>query len=390
MKPATAIRVLHVLEATTGGTRRHLRDVALGLDHARCAVSVLCATARDPHFLADLDLLAERGVRVIEVPMVRAIAPWRDLPALWQIRGHLLRGHYDVVHTHSAKGGFLGRLAARQAGIRCVIHTPHVFPFEMQVDHLRRALYRGLERLASHWTDTLVCLYTAQVDAALAAGLRPRRGCVVIPNGIVLPTPTDTSDQVRRLRDELHLTPEQLVIGTVGRFTRQKGHGCLLDAAVRVCRDVPGAVFVLIGDGAARGALEAQARRRGLADRIRFLEARDELAPCYAMFDLFALPSLWEGLPYTLLEAMAAGCPVVATSVGGIPSVVREGVNGVLVPPAKPEPLAAALTALLRDQPRRAALGAAGRQTAQGYRVEEMVRKLEQLYLNTARFLPPD
>ena len=373
-------RVLHVLEATTGGTRRHLFDLVTRLDPARFAVHVVVSTRRDPGFLADLEALRARGLGVTVIPMTREIHPLRDAVALLRLRVAIRTARPDIVHTHSSKGGFLGRIAARLAGVPVVVHTPHVFAFQMAVGPLRRRLYLALERGAARLADRIICVCPAERAAAILARVAQPAQLVVIENGIA-PLPPPIAAARAQMRSELAIRPDELVVGTVGRYTRQKGHADLLAAAPAVLQRHPRTRFVLAGAGELRPAIEAQIARLALGDHVLLVGAQEDAARFYPAFDVTVLPSLWEGLPYSLLEAMAAGAAVVATRVGGIPDVILSGKTGLLVPPLAPEALAQAIAALLADPALRARLGAAARALVPvRYAVDTMVRKTAELY----------
>lgn len=373
--------VLHILEATTGGTRRHLVDLVTHLDPSRYVVSVVCSTLRDPSFSADIEWMRSRGVDVSVVQMHRAIRPLSDLVAFFRIRRILKRG-YDIVHTHSSKAGFLGRLAATTVGTPFVVHTPHVFPFQMITGFALKRLYTALERLAARWTDILICVSPEEKQAAQALGLLDESRLRLIENGVTVPpaeaAPSAGSDDARK---RFGIAAGVRVIGTVGRCTRQKGHEYLIRAAAAVTAQRDDTLFVILGDGKSRASEEARVKRLGLADRIRFLDPRDDPGPFFNAIDIFVMPSLWEGLPYALLEAMGHGIAVVATRVGGMEQAIANGVSGLLVPPGDTSALAGAIVGLLDDPERRAALGVEARATVlERFLLEDMTAKVEAVY----------
>jgi len=374
------IQVLEILEATTGGTRRHLFDLAAGLDPRRFAVRVLCSTLRDPAFAGDVRALRARGIPVTIVPMRRAIHPLSDPAALAAIYRHLKRRRCAVVHTHSSKAGFLGRLAAHAARVRRVIHTPHLFPFEMDVGPLRRSFYAGLERMAARWTDRIVCVCPFERESALRRHVAPADKLTVIENGIRMPT-SCSPDAAARLRRELGFAPDDTVVGAAGRLTAQKGYSDLVRAAAGIVKRRPGTKFVLAGDGELRRAIERLVARIGLQADFRLLGSRTDLDPFYALLDVVVFPSRWEALPYTLIEAMAAGRAIVAARVGGIPDVLTNGHNGLLVPPRDVPGLRDAVGSLLDHPQRRQALGKEARRTAEErFRLSDMLERIGALY----------
>lgn len=372
------LKVLEVLEATAGGARRHLLDLVLNLPAGRFEVSVACSTQRDPRFLDDIELLEARGIRVHELPMQRSIRPIGDAIAFGRLLLLIRRGGFDVVHTHSSKAGFLGRLAGALAGVPRVIHTPHAFPFEMDVNRLSRFWYRQLERLAARGCDRIVCVCPSQ--RALAESLVEPARVVVIENGIAPRPPWEATDRERRRR-EWGMAADAPVVGMVGRFMLQKGHSDFVAAAARVAARLPEARFVLVGDGELKPRIEKRIFAAGLKDRFLLIPAREDVPDLLPLFDVVALPSLWEGLPYVLLEAMAAGRGVVAARVGGMADVIENGVDGLLVPPRTPAALAEAIVKLFDNAERRSTMGEHARETVMSrYGLDRMIGRLTALY----------
>lgn len=370
------IRIAQVLEATTGGMRRHLRLLTQHLDQERFALEAVVSIRRDPRFLEDVERIKAQGLPVHILPMVREIRPAADLRALLQLWRLLRRARYDIVHTHSAKAGFLGRLAARWAGVPVVLYTPHAFPFMMTSG---RSFYAWLERLMAPYTTRFIAVSQGERAAGLAAGVGRPEQYVVIENGIDLAALRAEPRTDRR--SQWGLSAEEVVIGTAGRLVGQKGFCYLIAAVPRVLAAVPQAHFVIVGSGELEERLRQQAQQAGVAHRVHLVGWQEEICSCYEAFDLFVLPSLWEGCPYTLLEAMGCGRAVVVTRVAGCSDIVREGETGLLVPPAQPEALAEALIALAQDPSRRQEMGERGRQVVERrYSLERFITEMETLY----------
>ncbi|MFQ6096834.1 MAG: glycosyltransferase family 4 protein [Armatimonadota bacterium] len=375
-------RIAQVLEATIGGTRRHLVALATRLPAEGFAVDAVCATRRDPHFRRDVRCMKDAGARVIQVDMVRHISPAADLRAYWTLRGIFERNRYDLVHTHSSKAGFLGRLAARAAGVPVVVHSAHTFAFEMQVASWKRSVYLALERSAARRTDLFIAVCESEKQTALRAGLFAPEEVEVIPNGLDL----EDFDRLANAPDDAAaaipaVEPDDVVIGTVGRLTPQKGHSVLLDAAPAVLREHPDALFVLIGEGESRQALSEQADRLGVANRVRFLGHREDVARLYRLMRAFVLPSLWEACPYVLLEAMAARVPVVASDLPACAEILDGGRAGLLAPVGQAEALARAICQLLSSEAEAAVLARAGRRRVEeSYTLQRQIALLASTY----------
>lgn len=351
--------VLLVLEATIGGTRRHLRDLALGLAARGWRVDVAYSPLRDPCFVDDLPLFGEAGIGCHEIRMHRGFAPIADLVAVVRLRALARRLRPDVIHCHSTKAGLVGRLAACGLGAK-VLYTPHCFAFEM--DSSFRGLYRLIERILVPLADRLVAVCEDEARLARGIGYRPERVRVVY-NGI------DASGVVRDV-------PKSREIVFIGRAARQKGLDILLEAYRRLLEKRPGARLSVMSD--VTGALRAGLLEAG-AELVPFGSQR-ESAAFLASGSILAMPSRWEAFPYLLLEAMAAGVPVVASEAGGVREAVRDGEEGVLIPPEAPGALAEALLRLLDSPAERDRLGRAGREAVKTWTLGRMVASIEEVY----------
>lgn len=375
---ATVIHVLHVLEATTGGTQRHLRELVLGLPAKAFRQDVAISCRRDSRVAEDIARFRAAGVGVHVVAMRRRPAPLADLAALIRLVRLIGRLRPDIVHGHSSKGGFLGRLAARVAGRAKTVYTPHAFAFQNTAAPVRSGLYRALERLAVRWTDRLLACSRHEAELARSLGF-PAERIAVVPNGVE-PAP-------HRAAKAYSGAP---VVGFVGRLCRQKGPDVFLAAIPRVLARDPETRFRVVGDGPWRGWLERQVARQAWRDCVSFASggSEQEVACERSNLDLLAMPSRWEGMPYTLLDALAEGVPVVVADVGGIREVVAaagEQPCARLVPPQHPASLAAAVAGLLRAPEERAALAAAGRARAAAYSRAAMLEGTAAVYLTTER-----
>jgi glycosyltransferase involved in cell wall biosynthesis len=279
----------------------------------------------------------------------------------------LVRGA-DVVHAHSSKAGFLARQAAALTGRRDrVVFTPHGWSF-WAADGAESRLYVGLERLAAHWCRAIVALSGPERDAGIAERIgRPER-YRVIPNGV---------------EPSLYAAGPEPVPGrvlAVGRLAKPKRFDLVLRAFASLAEEVPGAELEIAGDGPLRGDLESLTASLGLEQRVRFLGDRDDVPGLLSRASAFVLASDYEGCPLAVIEALAAGVPVAATAVGGVPELVDTG-TGILAPAGDEGALADALRTLLLDPARARALGEAGRRTvAERLSHDVMVSRLLDLY----------
>ncbi len=380
------VRVCQVMECTIGGTRRHIGELCSGLAASDVGVTLVASAVRDPTFRDDLDRLRAAGVEVIELPMVREIRPAVDAAQQWFLARLFRRRRFDVIHTHSSKAGGLGRVGALLARTKTpVVHTPHTFAFTFtdQFGPRKRGLFLRIERFLGRRTARLVHVSLSERRDVAPFRIVPPERAVVIPNGIDAARYADVDGNL--VRRELGLAGGAFLVGTVGLLNEAKGHVHLIDAARRVRERFPGVVIVIAGDGGLRGALERRIREAGLDGTVRLLGYRTDVDRILAALDLFVLPSLWEGLPYVVLEAMASGRPVIASDVNGARDLVADGVTGRLVRPAHPDALADAILQLLEDPASRERFARAGRERVRSdYSLERMIEQYVDLYRSIA------
>ncbi len=376
------IKILLILEATAGGTRRYITQVLSHIDLDKFAPVLFCSTKRDTAFMQDIELIRSRGIKVRVFPMKREISPFSDLMLIFKIARAIKEEKPDIVHTHSSKAGIIGRIAAKMAGVAKIAHTPHVFPFEMHVGKGRRAFYLFLERIAAKRTSLLVAVSNAEKSVALENGLSRDGNAVVNYNGIEpeLWHAVDAGER-EKLRTQTGIPQGVFVVGMVGRFMPQKGHSILVEAARILLKKNKDIHFVLVGDGELKDEIRSSVVSAGIEGNFHFLGQTDKIASCYAMFDCLVMPSLWEGCPFTAIEAMAMGIPVVASSVGGVKEIIEDNVSGMLVPPADASSLAGAVRKLCEDRNLCQELAGKGRQRVmEKFLLSGSVRRLEEIY----------
>jgi glycosyltransferase involved in cell wall biosynthesis len=375
------IRVAEILEATTGGTRTHLGHLFDHIDRARFDATLVCSNKRNKHFAADLDRYRQMGVGVEVIAMTRSVNPLRDLVSLVRLYLYLRRHSFHIVHTHSSKAGFLGRLSAWWAGVPVIVHTPHGFAFQDPSTRFARPLFLWAERLVGRLSSALVCVSPSERGVAVAAGVvRPGRAFVV-ENGVDVAAAERhgrAGDEVRR---RLGIEARSKVVGTVSEFRPQKCLDQLIHAAKAVLTARADVTFLIAGEGELAAPLRQLAASLGIEARCKIVPAAGVIWQYYAAMDVFVLASSWEGMPYAVLEAMAVGKPVIATDVAGTRDVVVRGKTGLLVPPGDREALAGAIATLLDDPQRSERMGAEGKARVRDlYRAELTVRRLEAIY----------
>lgn len=381
--------VFHVItQMDRGGSARNTFLTVMGHDRDRFRVGLVYgrSTERSEADMAqlavDLHALRQAGVVLFEVPcLVREISLLQDARAtlaLWRV---FRCKRPDIVHTHTSKAGALGRVAAWLSGVPVVIHTPHGHIFYGYYGRVMSGIIRLVERTLARVTGRIITLTDRGAQEHVQYRIAAPDKFVTIPSGIVLSMFRSIQADPAVKRKELGLPTEGPVIGTVGRLVPIKGHEWLLKAAPRVLAEFPHATFVFLGEGPLLGQLQQLASGLGISSHVMFMGTRQDVPECLAAFDVFAFPSLNEGMGRALIEAMAVGLPAVATRVGGIPDVVADGETGLLVPARDEAALADALLKLLRDPARRQAYGQAARRSMdERFDVSAMVRAIDRLY----------
>ena len=306
------------------------------------------------------------GFRVVDLPLVRSASVAAQLHAFRSLRRFIRRERFDMVHAHMPISGFLARLAAAEAGVPVIAYTCHGFLFNQPGPRSRRLLSFATEWLAGRVTQRF--LTVSEEEARDARRLRIHAHAAACGNGRDPARFRPDPDARLRVRTAFGIPPDRVVVVIVSRLVRHKGHPELLAAVAElVGRDGIDAELWVVGERLPSDhgpALKSAFAASRLGPRLRRLGSRTDIPALLAAADIFALPSHFEGLPMSVIEAMLAGLPVVATAIRGPREQVRDGVTGLLVPPGAVAPLAAALAALARDPALRARMGGAARADA--------------------------
>ena len=336
--------------------------------------------------------LEEKNIRVIRLKyLIREINLWRDIAAAFEIRGLLKKEKPDVVHLNSTKAGFIGALAGwlstppRLPFVRRgdwqprLIYTIHGWIFNEPLPIWRKKLYLHLEKISAQICDALIVLSQNDEQIGVDKKICASQKLKLIPHGIVPPeflSPNEARKKICNLQSAI-------CIGSVANFYPTKGLPYLIEAAKILKNENINFQLVIIGDGKERKNLETLIKRGDLENIIILIGQIPDAAKYLRAFDIFALPSLKEGLPYAILEAMYAALPIVATRVGGIPEMITEGVSGLLVPPKNPEALAKTLKKLIEDLELRERLGQKANEAAeQRFNLKRMLEETKKIYAN--------
>jgi len=321
---------------------------------------------------------------VVLKSLCRPIHPWQDLLSYLAIRRILQRFQPDVVHTHSAKAGLLGRATAWSLQVPAIVHTVHGAPFHPYQAALARGFFRACERWAARRCHRLVCVAQALADQLVASGVAPREKCLTVYSGMEV-EPFLEADKFRaEYRGRLGWGPEQIVVGKIARLFYLKGHEYLLAAAPKILAQTPQVRFLLIGDGILRPKIEAEIRQAGLEKYFRLLGLvePEEIPRWIAAMDILVHVSLREGLARALPQALLVGRPVVSFDIDGAREVVLPDKTGYLVRPKDADGLAEAVVRLVSDPQLRCRLAEEGRRRCgEMFPHQRMTAQLRALYL---------
>lgn len=379
------IRILRVIaRLNMGGPAIHVSNLAAGLETRGYSTTLVAGSlARGEDSMA---FLADRlGIRVVGVSeLQREVSPLHDARAVKRLTSIIREVRPHILHTHTAKAGAIARAAARVSGSArppIVVHTFHGHVLKGYFDPVRTAVFKEVERSLARSSDVLVAVSPEVRDELVEAGIAPREKFEVIRLGIPLEERLGDTTADLDYRHDYGIRKDAFVVGWVGRMTAVKDTDAVLEI-VRATRERGvDAVLVMVGDGPDRERLEQRAHDLGIARSTFFVGYQSEVAGYYRLFDAFLLPSVNEGTPVSAIEALASGTPVVATKVGGVPDVVRDGLDGFLVAPGDTEEAAGKLALLASDANLRARLGAAGRERVlERYSVARLVDDVDRLY----------
>jgi glycosyltransferase involved in cell wall biosynthesis len=366
-----------------GGPAIHAVLLTAALDDGARFRSVLVAGTTAPHEGDMLDFASAHGVRPVLLPALgREISPADDLVSLANMVRLVHRLKPDVVHTHMAKAGTVGRLAARICNVQLIVHTYHGHVFHSYFSPTRTQVFLTIERALGKATDRIIVLGDGQRDEIAGYGVAPSHKLEPIRLGLELGQFLHAEDARGAVRQELRVDETTPLIGLVARLVPIKAHEVYFAAAAQVLGREPRARFLVIGDGERRAELEALVDQLGIRAAVVFMGWRRDMANVYADLDVVALTSLNEGSPVALIEAMASARPVISTAVGGVPEVVVDGVTGLTVPPSDPKAMADGIVKLVRDRELAARLAATGRaHVYPRYDSSRLVDDVKNLYL---------
>ena len=371
------IRVLQVVTRLVGrGVPRHVLNIVSRLDAERYDVEVLAGRS-EPHEHGLWEEARQLGIPAHYVASLKRQVGPSAAAAFAAIYRHIRKGRYDIVHTHISTAGILGRLAANVAGVPAILHTYHGRLAELHDGSLRSRAFLSCERYMARYTDAIVAISGDIKRHYLNCAVGRESQYHVIYNAI---DSAAFRSKTRALKLPAVLEGKRLV-GTVASLTQEKGLDVLVRAMPLLIQRVPDAYLCIVGVGPMLSHLERLVREMGLGDRVYLPGHSDDITSWMEAFQVFVLPSISDGIPTAILEAMAMGLPVVASRVGGIPEIVSQNETGVLVAPGDAQELALAIAGVLGDELWGRHLGESGRErVAQTFDLDLMIAQLDGLY----------
>jgi glycosyltransferase involved in cell wall biosynthesis len=368
------VKVLHVITKFYDGAGGNTLLSALGLDPERYELWIAGGLGGPLWERAE-----RRGITTVKLPrLLEVVSPVDDVMVLLALVRLIRRERFSVVHTHSTKAGFVGRLAAWLCRTPVIVHTIHGFPSHDFMSGRRRQAYLTLERLVRPLTHAFLAVAPSVAREAVEKRLAPPHAITVVPSAVELDSIPDGPDP--ETRRDLGVPDDAPLVGTVGRVDFQKAPLDFVRMAARVAAAHPRTHFVMVGEGKLIEEARAEARRLGV--RLTFTGFRSDAVRVAACFDVYVVASLYEGLGRALTEALASGRPVVATAVNGVPDIIAPGSTGLLAPPADPEALARNVVWLIEHPDEARRMGEAARARASViFRPAIMCELIEQTYL---------
>jgi glycosyltransferase involved in cell wall biosynthesis len=377
------IKIIQIItRLNIGGPASHVALLADKLDKSKFEQYVVCGQVGEHE--GDMRyIVEERGIEPLIIPELgREISLLRDARALLKLYRLMRRIHPHIVHTHTAKAGFLGRIAAWLAHVPVRIHTFHGHIFHDYFGTQKTRLFIHLERFCARLSSRIVAI-SPKLKEEMVHNYRiaSESKVVVVPLGLDLRPLTVPPEPERLVGFEQYKFPGEKVIGIVGRMVAIKNHRLFIEAAAHVLRQRNDVHFLIVGDGERRGAVERQIADLGLQDYVTLTGWIKDMGVVLSLIDILALTSDNEGTPVSIIEAMSAGVPVVSTNVGGVSDVLGNGKYGITVTPNNPEAFAEALLGVLRGDVQNIAIA---RQAAlEHYDVLRLVKDISLLYISS-------
>lgn len=375
--------MLHIITRfIRGGADENTLLTVNGLDSSRYEVHLMIGNTYDERMIGRLS----PSVRLIKIKeMGREISPVKDLEALLSIYRIIREEKYHILHTHTSKAGFLGRLAARLAGTAHIIHGVHTIPFADVLQPQYNGFFLLLEKFAASFTHLFIAVGEDLKRRYIEAGVGAPERYRTVYSGMDLEEfnrAAQMDDREKKtLRSEIGITDGEMCVGIVSRLESGKGFNFFTRIIEEIVRSYPHVRFIVVGDGSLKGQLTNEIAQRKLDDKVSFIGSREDIARIIATFDVAIFTSLLEGLPRTVVQYALLGKPIVTFDVGGVREVVSEGKNGFIVDGNNVEQFAERVSRILAEPQLARAMSLEERDfPRERWSKEEMVRRIDEIY----------
>jgi len=380
--------VLQITQSLGGGVQKYITQLFEHLDRSLFSITA-CFSKDSKKIQQKTDFSFPDACRQADIPyfvvsMQRAINPWKDFIAFLSVFQHIKHRGFDIVHAHSSKAGFLARIAARLARVPVVVYSPHAFSFDGPQPVLKKFFFILFEKIASLFCDAIIVDSPSEKDLALKFKICREKKITIIPPSLNL---SDyhlkiTGEEKKEFLKTLGLPKKNRLISMISRLAPQKDPLTFIYSAAILKKNFPDLSFLLVGDGPLMNDCFQIVQKMNLSDELKLLGWRTDYRKLLQMSDVFVNPSLWEGLPFILLEAMIYEKPVVATQATGTRDVIRDGENGFLVTLRSPKLLADKIKWVLENPGIAMEMGREAKKTVeQNYNLKKTIPVIEELYL---------
>ncbi|MFW6022666.1 MAG: glycosyltransferase family 4 protein [Halanaerobiaceae bacterium] len=379
------IKVLHIItRLANGGADENTLYTIKGLDPSIYDIDLMTGEENNPEMMANLNL--PDSIKLYKVKgLLRDISPYNDISACYRMYKIIKSNNYDIVHTHIAKAGVLGRLAAKMAGVPIIIHGIHGTTFPETIHPVKQFLFKSVERICGNFTDYFIPVGEDMKQKYLKAGIGDVSRCQTVYSGMELDKFINAANyshqEVLKIRRSLGISDDSIVIGNVSKIQERKGFKYYLRLAQSIIKKYDNVDFMIVGSGPDEENIREMCENMGLSDRVIFTGHRTDVEDMFACFDIKVLTSLWEGLPRVLVQAAAVGKPIVTFDVDGAWEIVEEGKNGYVVPMKDIDAMASRIECLIDDKDLRTRMGVYSRQKVSNlWSVDHMVSDIDNIY----------
>ena len=370
------IKILYILEATSGGTQKHVLDIAKKINKSEYQIDIVASTYRNKHFIEESNGIFNY---TYNLPITRS-ASFSDLSNIWKIRNIIKQNKYDIVHCHSTKAGFVGRIAAFLSQHKNIIYSPHGFMFCDTRIKFKRQLYLKLEKFLGYLTKKIVAVSGSERNLAIDNNIVPDKKIITINNSI---DPLDDSgiSYAHRITKKFHDQNSEIILGSVTRLQYAKDPVTMIKSFKIVNERIPNTKLIMVGDGPLESECIKLINQLNLQTKIQLAGFQKDSKSFYKMFDIFILSSHYEGMPYALLEAMSMGIPAVGTKVSGIKDLIVEGETGYLASEGNYQELADAVIKLIENPDKLSFFSSNAKKLADNnYNLDNGIKNYQEFY----------